>query len=143
MGVQRKLQYTHLKNKVIGMFRGSYTIDISKTDLSQDVQRKLQYTYLKNKFIGCSEEVTYRYLKNRLVIGCSEEVTVYISVKINFMAMFRGMLQYTYLVVRVFRGSYSIDILSINLQGVQRKLQYTYLKNKLVEFSEKVTVYIC
>ena len=43
------------------MFRGSYTIDISKTDL-----------------LGCSEEVTLYIFQNKLM-ACSENVTLYIS----------------------------------------------------------------
>ena len=35
--------------------------------------------------------------------------------------------------------SCNIDISKTDLKGVQRKLQYTYLKNKLVLSSEKVT----
>ena len=82
---------------------------ISQKHTCKGVQRKLQYTYLKNKFIGCSEEVT---------IQISQKQTC------------------------VFRESYSIHIVKINLWGVQGNLQYTYRQNKLVGCSEKVTLYI-
>ena len=41
----------------------------------------------------------------------------------------------------VFTGSYSINILKTNLWDVQKRSQYTYLKNILVGCSEEVTVY--
>ena len=40
----------------------------------------------------------------------------------------------------VFRESYSIHILKTKSYDVQRKLQYTYLKNKFIGCSEEVTI---
>ena len=68
--VQKKLQYRYLKNRLVRVFRGSYSINY----LQKCTFRVFRGSYSIH-IVGCSEKLQYTYRQNKLV-RCSQVVTV-------------------------------------------------------------------